>query len=304
MNKIYCLVNSIKEQSDSVDLISKIFEAKLMALSFDKFNADHWGLKIIHDSLVKILHIVGKELDSTETLNVVSVSRYICELNIQLNLIKNDSRYSLVYYGELIKNQREYWSRFKDQLEREIIAFNSLKKQEDELHNQKLVEILQMPKGPEQTETPRSLSQYVSKVIDEKADRIFSINAEQAKTNGYDFQAILIAKKQLPQVIESIKEIDMEDTIYNSNISGDIIKIINSKTSWAKKSKMTNLYDDYHFIYSFSSKLLHALPASISTSDLGLSNDEKMIFLNFIKVRILDILKLSQDHLKNKYHSN
>ncbi|MBU9828838.1 hypothetical protein J1779_02715 [Rahnella sp. FC061912-K] len=128
MNKIDCLVSSIKEQSDSVDLIAKIFEAELMALPFDKFNVGHWGLKIIHDSLVKILHIVEKELDFTETLNLVSVARYICELNIQLNLINNNSRYSLVYYGELIKNQREYWSRLKDQLEREIIAFNSLKK--------------------------------------------------------------------------------------------------------------------------------------------------------------------------------
>ncbi|GKW33468.1 hypothetical protein PEC730217_22480 [Pectobacterium carotovorum subsp. carotovorum] len=304
MNKIDCLVNSIKEQSDSVNLISKIFEAKLMTLSFDKFNSDHWGLKIIHDSLVKVLHIVEKELDSTETLNVVSVARYICELNIQLNLIKNDSRYSLVYYGELIKNQREYWSRFKDQLDREVIAFNSLKKQEDKLINHILEDILQMPMGPEQIEALRSLSQYVFKTIDEKADRIFSIHAEQAKTNGYDFQAILIAKKQLPQVIESIKEIDMENTIYNSNISADIIEIVNSKMSWAKKSKKASLYDDYHFIYSFSSKLLHALPASISTNDPGLSNDEKIIFLKFIKIRMSDIMKLSQDHLKNKYHSN
>lgn len=299
MNKIDHLVNSIKEHSNSIDSTAKIFESKLMALSFDKFNADHWCLKIIHDSLVKILHIVGKELNSTETLNIVSVARYICELNIQLNLIKSDSRYSLVYYGELIKNQREYWSRLKDQLDREIIAFKSLEKEEDELHNHRLAEILQMPQGPKQIEAASSLSQYVFKVIDEKADRIFSIHAEQAKTNGYGFQAILISKRQLPQVIESIKEIDIEDTIYNSNVPGDIIEIIKSKLSWAKKSKMTNLYDDYQFTYSFSSKLLHALPASISTRDLGLSNDEKIIFLKFIKVRILDILKSSQDHLKN-----
>lgn len=304
MNKIDCLVSSIKEQTDSVDLISKIFEAELMALSFDKFNADHWGLKIIHDSLAKILHILEKELDFTETLNLVSVARYICELNIQLNLINNDSRYSLVYYGELIKNQREYWSRLKDQLEREIIAFNSLQKQENELYNHRVAEISQMPKGPEQIEAARSLSQYVSKAIDEKADRIFSIHAGQAKTNGYAFQAILIAKKQLPQVIKSIEDIDMEDENYEPNVSSDIIKIKKSRKTWADKSNMTNLSDDYHFIYSFSSKLLHALPASITTNDLGLSNDEKIIFLKFIKLRTSDILKLSQDYLKNKYHSN
>jgi len=85
MNKADLLVNYIKTQSESIKLISKTLESQLTVLSFDKFNTDHWGLKIIHDSLVKILHILEKEMNSTETLNIVSVARYICELNIQFN---------------------------------------------------------------------------------------------------------------------------------------------------------------------------------------------------------------------------
>lgn len=298
MSKKIDLVNSIKYQSSSIYSIAKMFEAELKKISFDKFNADHWILKITHDSLVKLSHIVEKELNSTETLNILSVSRYICELNIQLNLIKKDSKYSLVYYGGLIKNQREYWTRLKEQLEREVIALNELKIQEDELHEQKLAEILQMPEGPEKVEAARALFPNVNKAIDEKAERVFSIHAEQAKINGYGFQAVLIANKQLPKVLESIKEIDIEEALYNLKAPESVIKIVNSRLTWSDKAKMTNLSDDYHFIYSFSSKLLHALPASISTDELGLSEDETVIFLKFIKVRVIDILRLSQSYLE------
>jgi len=138
-------------------------------------------------------------------------------------------------------------------LEGEIITFNSLQKQEDELKNYKLTEFLQIPQGPKQIKAASSLFQNASKIIDEKADRIFSIHAGQAKTNGYGFQAYLITEKQLPEIIDSIKKSMQKKKNHNLNISDDIIKIVKSRKSWGDKANLTNLYDDYHFVYSFSS---------------------------------------------------
>lgn len=51
------------------------------------------------------------------------------------------------------------------------------------------------------------------------------------------------------------------------------------------------LADEYDFIYTFSSKLLHATPASITTNQKNLELSELAVFLKYIYVKIGDTLE-------------
>ena len=50
---------------------------------------------------------------------------------------------------------------------------------------------------------------------------------------------------------------------------------------------------EYDFIYRFSSKLLHATPASITTDQKNLEMSELALFLKYIYVKIDDVLELA-----------
>ncbi|MFQ1055550.1 hypothetical protein ACFX2V_10960 [Gilliamella apicola] len=64
-------------------------------------------------------------------------------------------------------------------------------------------------------------------------------------------------------------------------------------------AKAVGIDDEYSFIYSFTSKLLHAALASITTEQKNFTSEEATIFLKYIHIKIRDIIKLSDEYLKN-----
>lgn len=59
-------------------------------------------------------------------------------------------------------------------------------------------------------------------------------------------------------------------------------------------AEKVSLTEEYDFIYTFSSKLLHATPASITTNQKNLELEEMLVFLKYINVKIRDLLELGQ----------
>jgi len=52
--------------------------------------------------------------------------------------------------------------------------------------------------------------------------------------------------------------------------------------------------DDFEFIYSYTSRLLHAGPVSITTNQQNLELGEMRMFLEYIHVRIGDIIEMAE----------
>lgn len=52
---------------------------------------------------------------------------------------------------------------------------------------------------------------------------------------------------------------------------------------------------EYDYIYTFTSKLLHATPASVSTSQKILDEAEMRVLLRYILVRIKDVLAICEE---------
>ncbi|MBK4532160.1 hypothetical protein, partial [Enterobacter cloacae] len=259
---------------------------------------NHWCHYAFQDSLDKLISMIEMNFNSIETFGLVSTTRYLFELNIRLTLIEQDPRYGLAYYGQLLRDQVSYWKSLKEQLDREVEFLKALDLEEKVLHDAKLLELLKVEEPKLQEAMAAKLTTDTFNIIDSKAARKFSIHAEQARTNGYAFQSFLIQKNQLPEVTSSLAEVEREYDSYKSAVQQDILKIIKN-WNWKQKAIETNHFFEYDYIYSFTSRMLHATPANITTNYKFLSRDEILIFLKYINVKLTDIVELSNKFITN-----
>lgn len=77
-------------------------------------------------------------------------------------------------------------------------------------------------------DTVRSAAEYGEMLrkamgrIDAEANRHFSLYLDEAKTNGYGFQAYLVEKKAIPQVKDAIERVEQEIQEYRQRVSKDV----------------------------------------------------------------------------------
>jgi hypothetical protein len=299
-NQINQLVASIVGHHETLDATAKLFRTPEKIGPFDKWSGYCWRSSVFSDGLIKLRLFTENNFNCVETIGVISVSRYIFELCVWLRLLDLDARYGLVYYEQLIDTQLRYWKDYHSQLNREIRLLNQFEKEESTLLHDKIAELNLISGDQEKKKMEAAISgtKLVAELIDRKAARQFSIYAEQAKTNGYGYQAFLVKQKCLPKVEDSIASLEKEKATFDANIPEDIKALIPKRWNWRQMAEKVNMTEEYDFIYTFSSKLLHATPASITTNHKNLELEEMVIFLKYIDVKIRDLLELGQSHVK------
>jgi hypothetical protein len=129
--------------------------------------------------------------------------------------------------------------------------------------------------------------------VDAEAGRHFSIFAEDAKVNGYDFQAYLVEKKKFPEALGAIEQIKKEIEDLKNLVSEDVKALMAQKWQWRAMAKKAGIEDEHDYIYAYASKLLHATPASLHTDQKNLEMQEVYLFLRYIYVKILEICDMA-----------
>ncbi|NBM69184.1 hypothetical protein [Proteus sp. G2663] len=297
-SKITELVNNIKKYRNTLEKQAIPFRTTEKADQFDLMNYNDWCNSVFGDGLIKLRLFTENNFNVIETLSLVSVTRYIFELSVWLHLFILDPRYGLVYYAQLFRSQLQYWERYKAQLEKEIVFLKELGDEESQLIAKKMGEFYVLPKEEQDIDIMQLEIKKIYNKIDSKAAKKFSIHAEQARHNGYEFQAYLIGIKQLPTINDSISEIKAEKKLFESKITDDIKNLIPKPWKWNLMAQKVGLNDEYNFIYSYTSKLLHAVPSSITTNSKNLESDEIILFLKYIDNKIQEIIELSNTYLE------
>lgn len=292
------LVREIKNKKNDLESTQNLLKKTNVKISTNKSDGDYWRHFAFYDSLNKIILMTDNNFNSIETFGLVSTTRYIFELSIRLTLVAHSAVYGLAYYGQLLKDKKSYWKNLKEQLDREITFLNSLEEDENELQRIKLIEYSNIQDKKIKDKVGATFVYDIVAEIDNKASRKFSIHAEQAKTNGYGFQAHLIEKNQLTIAISSLAEVESEYAHFCNSAPKDVLAKV-KHWNWKDKAKKTNQMDEYNYIYSFTSSMLHANPANITTNHRFLSVDEMIIFLKYINVKIMDINELANSYISN-----
>ena len=286
-------VDKIQALRDPLDKLAQPFRVDPQTgreLTFDKFSADDWRRNTFGNALVKLRQQVENNFNFIETMGLLAVARYVFELSIWLRLFQLDSRYCLIYYRELINTQRKYYEDTLTHLRREIQLLKRFAERDKEESDGVLHHRNQVNSAEEFGDLLRNAMERV----DAEASRHFSIYFDDARINGYSFQACLIEKKAVPQVEDAINQIDGELREYDKRVPQDIKKLVKGRWQWRRMSEKAGIVHEHDYIYSYASKLLHATPASLTTDQKNLEIQEICLFLRYIYVKILEIMDMAR----------
>lgn len=294
------LIENIKERRYSLDAEATRLRTPDIINSFDKGNYNCWCLSVMGDSLVRLRLFTEQNFNFVETMGVIALSRYIFELSVWLRLFEKDARYGLVYYHQLIYTQSRYWRDYREQIAREVTLLKSLEQEEKGALEVALSEMKEISDPEQRKKAETTLTQRVAHLVDKKAARHFSIYADQAKTYGYGFQAHLVEKRILPEIEKALADVSAEQQSFLKTVPKPIRELIPKRWNWSQMAKTVQLSEEYDFIYTFSSKLLHATPASITTDKKNLEPQELVVFLKYISVKIEDVVELSREYPRRR----
>jgi hypothetical protein len=213
------LVASIKTQRTTLDAEAMRLRTPAIVNAFDKWKHDSWCVSVAGDCLVRLGLFTEQNFNFIETMGTLAVARYIFELSVWLHLFKLDARYGLVYYARLLDTQRRFFKDYREQLRREITLLQRFQQKETDAQSDAIIQIKDISDPEEQRQALLASPKAVSDQIDEQAARQFSIYADQAKVNGYGFQAYLVEQKAVPKIEKALADIDSEKAGFDVYVS-------------------------------------------------------------------------------------
>jgi hypothetical protein len=292
LKEIRSLHSKFELASKSYEKIIEGYESKdtLDALRVD---GEYWRAHAYRNALIKLRLLVENNFLHVETLSLLSTTRYIFEVVVWLRLLKNDSEYGLVFYWRLMTDQLQHHKKTKENLEHEVRFFKNLDDEESRLNKDTLDKLLKVNKKPSGDDVAKAFS-FVSEEIDRRARRNFSTYGNEAKKNGYGFQSHLIETKVISGFIERIEKIEADRDSFKKSCPDSARKKCFAKWNWKDHARSVGMDQAYDFIYSYTSRLLHAAPFSILTDQKNLEPSEMVLFLDYMYVSMLDVLDLSE----------
>lgn len=230
-----------------------------------------------------------------ETLGVISLTRYVFELLVWLRTIQTTPLKSLRFLMLSLKDGEDHTSQHIAHLEAEAQFLDMIAERDDPIPG---MVALQEEHGENLTaEIVRNAEKARMDVIDFEARRHFIAYAADAKVNGYGFQAHMIRKKAVAAAqadLENKRQVrrDFVDRFGQSLIdeAGGV-----SKWNWFDSAKAVGMDPEYQYIYRYTSRLLHATPMSFYTTSKNLELTEMRLFLEYVYVRLLDIIDVVTD---------
>jgi hypothetical protein len=285
-------IEAIRGFAVSLDQLSKPFRKDIDVDTeklFDKFSPDYWRRNAYGNALVRLRQLSENNFQFVETIGLLAVARYVFELSVWLRLFEKDPLYCLVYYKQLLETQLRYYEDSLAHMHREVATLKEFDALDQALDESLLLQGLQHISSAEYGEMIR---QNMSRV-DATASRQFSLYLDDAKTNGYGFQAYLVEKNAIPQIELAVNELKKEQLEFENYVQVGIRDVAKARWQWRAMSKIAGIEHEHDYIYSYASKLLHATPASLTTNQKNLEMQEVCLFLRYIHVKILEITDLA-----------
>jgi hypothetical protein len=253
---------------------------------------DYWVAVAYRNALIRLRLILENNFSFLETLGVLATTRYVFETLIWLRQMDRDPDYGLVFYGKVIANQAQHCRDYRAKLEEEITLFEQLQKEESSLHTESLKQFMDSASA-RRAESVSAATAAVMNEMDRRARRAFSLYAEDAKHNGFGFQAHLMREQATPQINAQIDRFEAEQKAFVEACAPAVRKKLKERWNWKAEARSVGMQAQYDFIYSYTSRLLHATPSSIFTDQKNLEIQEMVMFADYIYVSMLDVIDLA-----------
>ena len=212
------LVAAIKSLQTQLDKMSEAFRQGFNSENppdFDKWSDQDWCRNAFGNALVRLRQLTEQNFQFIETMGLLAVARYVFELSVWLHLFKDDSRFGLVYYRQLLDTQLRYCKDTAEYLRREVELLKSFQQKDKKSAHAVLKNAISKESLSSEIST---LIRQAMDAVDSEASRKFSLFLDDAKINGYGFQAHLVEKKAIPQAEQAIREIEHEIGVRGSSL--------------------------------------------------------------------------------------
>jgi hypothetical protein len=284
------LVGSIRALAPNFRSLSDRFPKETGdATELEAWSSDVWRVHAFRNALIKLRILVEQNFSYIETLGLLSVCRYIFELSVWLRLLSMDRRYGLMFGRELLDTQLRFYTDTVKHYKREVDFLRSMDKREDALVDEKMASHI---KRGDWAEAARAQDRAGAE-IDAIAARAFSVFSDDARHNGYGYQAHLVETQSILQIEGYISDIASRADRLKERLAveaSDLPKI----WKWRPMAELAGVAHEHDYIYAYASKLIHATPASVLTDQKNLEPQEMYIFLRYIHTKLHDAIDLAE----------
>ena len=287
--KIQPLVDTLKAVCDE----SKYADIKNQDALF-------WQTQALTDALIRVRLFIEGNVSHIETLGVLSLCRYTFELVVWLKHFEKDQRFALVYARKLLKQQVEFFRDLGSHLQREITLYDTLAAEEEAVHARILTGAKDALPSADPADIGREIAksmQDASASIDEKLALQFAIYSSDIKSNGYGFQAHLIKTQALPHANDFAEKNEVLLQRFEEQWNKTIDELKLKLWKWGERAAFVDMGSEYEFIYSYTSRLLHATPASLTTDQKSLEDAEAFMFLRYVLIQFRWIIKYAEERV-------
>lgn len=274
-------------------------EAKLSTNEQRNHSAVWWILSAHIGTLDKLSTVLRRE-GPYDSFELLAVARNIFENLVWLRLMNNDQQFGIVFYAQLLRNQIESGQALIRKVGDEATLFDQFDNLDTDAFDTTFLEVMKEGKlsHDEVIKEAMAAQREQSDQLDDLMRREFCLYANQATYNGYRFQAHLIRTKVIPEHEARLRQLEDHkqrlDTELPSLIDARHIELATDKWNWFERARNVKMDGQYRFLYSFTSKLLHAIPLNIIT-DKKLTPDETIMVLDYIVISAADLLKAIED---------
>lgn len=295
-SKAEALIVKIRDLKPELERLAGAFRSDGTSKTFDIFSEDAWRRNVYGNALIRLRQFTENNFNYIETMGLLATTRYVFELSVWLRLFKKNPRYCLVYYRELLKTQLMFNRDALTHLRLEINLLKQLDAKDAAATDAVLKTVIQQPSATNFGELTRA----AMAAVDAEASRTFAIYADEAKHNGYGYQAHLVETQAVPKFEEIIAALEADLQVFQNTVSGAVKALSSRKWQWRQMATEADIAHEHDYIYCYASKLLHATPASLTTNQKNLEMDEVCIFLRYIYVKMLEIADLAHGQPESK----
>ena len=285
--RILSILQEIRASVPELQNIADELRARLSAIPGDngaRLGADFWHPTILRDAVIRIRLFSEQNFVVVETLGLLAMARYVFELVVWLKHIEKDSNFALLYARFLMKQQVEFYEDLAAHLEIEAAMYDRLGKEEETLHR----EVFSNPANLEIENAGAFIAQATksaSQAVDGQLTTNFAIYSDKCEVFGYSYVAHLVRSKALIAAqanAQSCREtLDELNGVWRTTIDSLGVK----KWVWEERAKNIGMANEYAFIYSYTSRMLHAHPHSLSTEQKNLEPPEMLLFLKYVEMQ-------------------
>jgi hypothetical protein len=252
-----------------------------------------WILRAQIGTLDKLRGLFVRDGDR-ETFELLAVARNLFENLVWLRLFNRDAQYGLIFYEELLAQQKQNTEKMIAKVEEEVALFDEHERLESDNLDIAFASLGDAGKlGEAEVQQALETHRALQKELDMRIRRHFTLYAAAAKFNGYGFQSHILREQVLPKHRATLAAIDSEIERYRAVkgalLSATMLQRANSRWNWKARAGEVGMDVQYDFLYSYTSKLLHSTPMNLIT-EKTLSTSETLTMLEYAFVTISDLL--------------